>query len=314
MQIFTVGWNPAVDRILSCPEFSAGTHQKVHLIARLAAGKAANVSRALALLGCNSIALGLMGRDESAFFSSQLESLRPGKIQCHWVLTDQLTRENVTILTDRPGLETHLREDGFQITEDGISAVENQLEIQARSGDITVIAGALPTGLSAGRHTSIVNRLHQSGIRVAVDTSGIALRDALSLPLWLVKPNLEELSEALGHTIPNDPAAIVSAVESQNIHPENILISRGAAGAVLISRFGRWSGTLKPPGPVLSTVGCGDHLLAGFVWQAAGGGSGAQSLRAALAVATLRAVSTDPASFDRTQVAQISQMAEVFSL
>ncbi|HMD55060.1 MAG TPA: hexose kinase [Phycisphaerae bacterium] len=314
MQIFTIGWNPAIDRILRCCEFRPGTHQKVQLVARLAAGKAANVSRALALLGINSIAAGIMGRDEAAFFSQQLEALEPGKVQCRWVLTDQHTRENITVLSDRAPRDTHLSEEGFHLTDAYIAALENQLTSQIRSGDVAVFAGSLPAGLSAARYASILDQLLQSGVLVAVDTSGEALREALKRPLWAVKPNLEELSEALGQTIANDPLAIIAALKSEDIHPENILVSRESAGAVLFSRTGCWSGNLQMSGPIISTVGCGDYLLAGFVAGAIGDLGGPKLLSTALALASLRALSPDPAAFDVGQIGRLSELAQVTPL
>ena len=40
MAIVTVGFNPAIDRVLECPDFHIGGHQAARQIARLAAGKA----------------------------------------------------------------------------------------------------------------------------------------------------------------------------------------------------------------------------------------------------------------------------------
>ena len=314
MQIITVGWNPAVDRIVRSDQIFPDTHQKVQLVARLAAGKAANVSRALALLGVDSIAMGIVGRGEADLFSSQLEALGPGKIQCQWILTDQNTRENITLLSRQDPHETHLRQDGFHLADAEIAALEGQLFSQTRSNDVVIFAGALPDGLSVRRHASIVDRLNKSGIRVVIDTSGDALRHAFSQPLWLIKPNLEELSEALRQNIPNDPRAIVAALEAANAQPENILVSRGADGAVLVSRTGHWTGSLKSPGPIVRTVGCGDHLLAGFVASAIKGASGPKSLTAALAVASLRAISPDPGFFDASQVGRLSQITEIILL
>jgi len=72
MAIVTVGFNPAIDRILECPDFHVGGHQQARQIARLASGKAANVSRALAQVSVDSIATGFIGKEELDFFHEEL--------------------------------------------------------------------------------------------------------------------------------------------------------------------------------------------------------------------------------------------------
>ena len=44
-----------------------------------------------------------------------------------------------------------------------------------------------------------------------------------------------------------------------------ILISRGAEGAVVVTKDGVWTGRSRARRKTLSTVGCGDYLLAGFL-------------------------------------------------
>ncbi len=85
MAILTIGFNPAIDRILECPDFHIGGHQQAKQIARLAAGKAANVNRALAQLGTDSIATGFVGVDDLEFFHEQLMSTGPGRVLCRFV-------------------------------------------------------------------------------------------------------------------------------------------------------------------------------------------------------------------------------------
>ena len=61
-----------------------------------------------------------------------------------------------------------------------------------------------------------------------------------------------------------------------------MICSLGGDGAVLVDDEGRWLAT-GPHVPVLSTVGAGDSLLAGFLH---GGGAGPDALRVGIAWAT----------------------------
>src|SRR5262245_53321915 len=127
MAILTIGFNPAIDRILECPDFHMGGHQPVRQIARLAAGTAANVSRALAQLSTDSIATGFIGAAERDFFHEQLLSTGPGRILCRFVDVLGKTRENITILDPRRRVETHLRDRGFAVTADEAALLEKKL-------------------------------------------------------------------------------------------------------------------------------------------------------------------------------------------
>jgi fructose-1-phosphate kinase PfkB-like protein len=114
----------------------------------------------------------------------------------------------------------------------------------------------------------------------------------------LLKPNLVELRQLLGVEVPNAASAIREAAMPLLGKVEHVLVTRGPLGAVLLSSDGVYSARLGTNDVPVRTVGCGDHLLAGFVSEMAGGRSTEQALRMAMAVATARALSTRMAEFD----------------
>ena len=151
MAIVTVGFNPAIDRILECPDFHVGGHQQARQIARLASGKAANVSRALAQVSVDSIATGFVGKDELEFFHEELlGSAGTGRILCHFVEVRGKTRENITILDPNrreAGVETHIRDVGFTVTPQEITRLEQRLTHDLKSEDVAIFSGSLCPGL-----------------------------------------------------------------------------------------------------------------------------------------------------------------------
>ena len=314
MQIITLGLNPAIDRIAACDALAPGTHQSVKMLARIPAGKSANVSRALALLGHDSLATGFMGRDEAEFFTRGLSGLSPGTVRSSWIMIDAGTRENLTILETTSGRETHLRESGFRIDRQNLIDLYDKLVRLIDPGDMVVMAGSLPPDVSHDDLAEIINLLASRAARVAVDTSGPALGITLKSPFWLAKPNLNELAEALGVPIDNDPHAILEAVRSAGLATEYILVSRGECGAMLIeTRLGGHAWTSHAPSlwPVVRTVGCGDHLLAGFLSAGQRGMDAPTSLGFAVALATARAVSRDYEYFDSARFSELSGRTKV---
>jgi 1-phosphofructokinase len=120
-----------------------------------------------------------------------------------------------------------------------------------------------------------------------VDTSGCALQAVLSAHPDLVKPNRDELEEAVGSPIDTFGDAIAAAQKLLERGAQRVLASFGSAGAILVDETSTLHGT-APCDVVQSTVGAGDALLAGFL---AADGPAGDALRravewAALAVAT----------------------------
>lgn len=292
MAILTIGFNPAIDRILECPDFHIGGHQKVQQVARLAAGKAANVNRALAQLGTDSVATGFVGAHDLEFFHEQLGAAGPGKVTCRFVQVGGQTRENISILDPSRRQETHLRDRGFRVTPEEAEALERTIVEQLRPGDHALFAGSLCEGIENSYFTNLLARCRAAGVKVGVDSSGGSLKAAATETLWLLKPNLVELRQLLGVEVPNAASAVRDAATPLLGRVENVLVTRGPMGAVLLTGSGVYSARLTTKDVPVRTVGCGDHLLAGFVAEMAGGRPPEDALRSAMAMATARALST----------------------
>jgi 1-phosphofructokinase len=291
MAIITIGFNPAIDRVLECPDFHVGGHQPAQQVARLAAGKAANVSRALAQIGTDSIATGFVGTDDLEFFHEQLIKCGPGRILCHFVEVGGKTRENISILDPKRRLETHLRDHGFAASPEEIRVLEQKLLHDLRPGDVAVFSGSLCDGVTTEYFGELLGKCAAAGAKVAVDTNGAAIMEAARHPLWLAKPNLAELSEMVGKEVPNAASAVRDAAAGLLKQIEQVLVSRGSAGAVLVTRQGAWSVRTATRDLPIRTVGCGDHLLAGFVSEQVAGRDAEAALRTGVALATARALS-----------------------
>lgn len=142
MAIITVSLSPAIDVTLATEHLHVGTHQPVKLLAQSAAGKAINVSRALAAMSIPSTATGFVGSTEADFFSRQLMTDRPGGrsiIRNRLISLDQPTRQNITILSAEG--ETHLRMDGFNLGELEMRRLAGEIKAVASHGDMMVVTG-----------------------------------------------------------------------------------------------------------------------------------------------------------------------------
>ncbi|RYG53118.1 hypothetical protein EON80_33040, partial [bacterium] len=131
-----------------------------------------------------------------------------------------------------------------------------------------VLAGSVPPGVSTEIYRELTRMAKSWGCKVALDASGEALRSSLDAPRdalpHLVKPNLAELEEWLGESLSSPTAILQAANNLLERGIEQVAVSMGGDGVLLVSRQGAvWA---TPPAiEVGSTVGAGDALVAGLV-------------------------------------------------
>jgi 1-phosphofructokinase family hexose kinase len=253
------------------------------------AGKALNVSYALAWMGRPSVAAGLWGRDDHAWLRRSVRAWG-GLIQTKMTTVSGRTRQNVTVVDTLSRREMHLRVRSELASRPSLRRLAADLTQLVRAGDTCVFAGAMPGGQLLAAVVDVVQRCHDLGARIVLDTHGSALKALAEAGLpGYIAPNVAELGELLGRDVPDAPAKLAVGARGLMDGTGTVLISRGARGAVLVTERGAWKGRLRTQGEVVSTVGCGDYLLAGFLAGLAGSEGPAVSLALALKVAAARA-------------------------
>jgi 6-phosphofructokinase 2 len=139
-----------------------------------------------------------------------------------------------------------------------------------------VASGSLPPGVPADFYARVARLCRDRGARLVLDASGPALAAALACGVYLVKPNLRELSELLGETL-DDPGAWQAAAKRlvDDGSAEVVALSLGHRGALLTTADGAWQADALPV-QVASAVGAGDSFVGGMV-SALQGGEGLQT-------------------------------------
>ena len=82
---------------------------------------------------------------------------------------------------------------------------------------------------------------------------------------FLIKPNIDELCEVLNVKINTEEELITAAKRLQEKGAQNVLVSLGGDGAVLLADDGKIYKKEACKGTAVNTVGCGDSMLAGFL-------------------------------------------------
>jgi len=106
--IITVGLCPSWDTVCRFDGIEWGEHKTVSSSDSQPAGKALNISRALAWMGEKNIAAGLWGRDD---FQQMTKAMRPlgGLVKVKMTAAEGGTRRNVTVVDTLNNREMHLR-------------------------------------------------------------------------------------------------------------------------------------------------------------------------------------------------------------
>lgn len=288
-RIVTIGLAPAWDIRCRGRDLDWGRHAEIDEQVVQPAGKALNVSYALAWMGVGSVAAGLWGREDLREMQRAVARLG-GRLKVQMTAAEGRTRQNVTVVDTLQSREMHLRRKSDLASEQSLRQLNADLGRLIHEDDLCVFSGAMPVGELLEPTVDLVRTCHRAGARIAVDTHGPALARIVEAGLaWLISPNVDELRELLGCPVEDTPEKLVPAGQKLLDRMEMVLISRGDQGAVMVVRDGAWTGRSATPGQVLSTVGCGDYLLAGFLAGLCETGDPRAALAKSLKVATARA-------------------------
>ena len=130
--------------------------------------------------------------------------------------------------------------------------------------DFLVIAGSMPSKAPKDTLERILKAVPE-GVKVVVDMTGDRLKKALKFKPFLIKPNLEELCQATGKELKTIEEITKAAEKLHKDGAENVIVSMGADGALLLDKTGNVHHCKAPAGKALGAFGAGDSMTAGFI-------------------------------------------------
>jgi 1-phosphofructokinase len=306
--IVTVTPNPSLDRGYEIPALRRGAVLRATGERVDPGGKGVNVSRAVAAAGHRTVAVLPLGGPAGALLA---ELLGGYGIEVAGVPVAGDTRVNISIAEPDATL-TKVNAPGPELSGAESDALLHAVSERSRGAEWVACCGSLPRGLPPEWYAELVARAHRVGARVALDTSGPSLLAALGEHPDVVKPNVEELAEAVGRPLSTIGDAAKAAEELRALGARSVLASLGADGQLLVDATGTYFGS-APVAAVRSNVGAGDASLAGFL-TAEGGGRAALARAVAHGTAAVQlpgsAMPTpaDLAALDRSAVITTSDV------
>lgn len=265
--IYTITFNPALDYTVQVEEFEIGKINRTKSENILAGGKGLNVSIILKRLGIENTALSFI----AGFTGKELER----KIKQYNIKTDFIeinngyTRINVKISSLKKNSliqerETALNGNGPEITQEDIDELLEKIK-KINSEDIVILSGNVPKCINEDIYEIICKELNEKNVKFVVDASQKLLMNCLKYKPFFIKPNKDELEETFNTKIKTKKEIIIYAKKLQEKGAQNVLISLGGDGAILLTEKNEVYYSNTPKGQVINTVGAGDSMVAGFV-------------------------------------------------
>lgn len=268
MKIATLTLNPALDKSSTTERLIPEQKLRCTAMRIDAGGGGINVSKGIHKLGGESTAVFPAGGNNGIRLK---QILTDAGIVCSIVELKGETRENISITESSSNIQYRFTMPGLELTEAEAKACLDRIE--QMKPDYLVASGSLPPGLPETYYEQVAGLAKRINARFILDTSGKALLSAADKGLFLLKPNLAELSALVGveklEMNQVDDAAL-SLIKKGTC--EVVVVSLGPQGCLLVTR----EGFEHIPAPTVkkqSTVGAGDSMVAGMVWALSQGKS-----------------------------------------
>lgn len=264
--ILTLTANPCIDKTLSLERLELYKMNRARVIDITPSGKGINVSKALRLLGVETVSAAF---DFSMTDSSRLrEALDTDGIPHELVGVYGELRVCSKIFDKSRAHTVEINEVGTPVTVSDGERLIDALCKRAVDADILTLSGSIPSGLGTDFYRLCTERARQVNpdIKVIADAEGELLLEALKAAPFMIKPNIHELESTFGcHAdgIESLDRIALDLIDRYGIH--TVCISLGADGAFIATSEEAYF--CRPYDvTVRSLQGAGDAMVAGICY------------------------------------------------
>ena len=282
-KIITLTMNPVVDKDTSVAGIVPNKKLRCKAPAYYAGGGGINVSRALKNLGFESLCMYLSGGPMGIHLQQLISN---NNIEQKVVPIEGWTRENLSVTDTNTQLQYRFVVPGPIVKKEEWKEVLTLLEEILQKDDFLVASGKLPPKMPTDFYVRVSKITDKKEAKLVLDTSGEALLPSMKANIFLMKPNLGELSTILH-------VASISAMELESlakrlleeISCKVLVVSLGAKGALWATK----NEIEYIPAPTVhqkSTIGAGDSMVAGMVFSLTHGKSLGEAVKYGVACGT----------------------------
>lgn len=307
MKICTLTLNPALDKSTSTEKLQPEQKLRCAALALDAGGGGINVSKGIRKLGGQSSAVFPEGGHNGELIRKILDK---AGVHSDTLIVAGETRENFSVTETGSDKQFRFTMPGLDMSE---KVADKLLKIiKKQQPDYLVASGSLPPGLPDTYYEKVAAFAKKIGARLILDTSGSALTAAADEGLFLLKPNLAELSALAG----------VEKLEMQEVDDaalkiigqgkcEIVVVSMGPQGALLVTRD-EVKHIPAPPVKKQSTVGAGDSMVAGMVFGLSRGQTPRAMAQLGVACGSAATLNQGTELFKKQDVKRLLQWIETY--
>jgi 1-phosphofructokinase family hexose kinase len=296
-----VGPNLSIDQTVVVRRLRVGEIHRVPEIVRLAGGKGANVARAARILGADPLLVGFIGGPLGDVFAAYL---RADGIASDLVRAVGETRVCFSIADESTGQQTEFYEAGAPVSAAECARLLELAAAHAARHRWMIITGSLPRGVPEDLYARLVALAHECGARALLDARGAALARGVAARPDVVKINRGELAELAGEPIASVAEVAQAAGACAVAAGGTVVVTDGAAGAVLVTDAGAWH-ISPPPVAARSPVGSGDSAAAAIVVALERGEDYLTAARWGVAAGTANTLHAGAARYTRAEAEQV---------
>ena len=288
--IYTVTLNPSIDYVIKVDKLTTGNINRVNEEHVYPGGKGINVTRILKSLDNDNIALGFVSGFTGDYIINSLQELN---LKSDFIkVKEGFTRINVKVKSEE---ETEINGQGPKISEEELNQFYKVID-KLVDGDILILSGSIPSCLDERLYESIMKKVEDRDIKVIVDATKNLLLNVLKYKPFLIKPNNHELAEMFNVELNSTEDVVFYARKLKEMGAQNVLISMGKDGALLVTENDEIFASSVAKGEVVNSVGAGDSMVAGFIAGYLKSNSYEEALRLGAASGGATAFSSDLAT------------------
>ena len=308
LPILTVTLNPAVDKFITVKNFCPGTEVRYRSGYEVAGGKGINVSRMLKRLNVGTLATGILGGERGQMISRELLH---ENIAADFQFAPAETRLNLTLMDPLKRQMTRILDPGPVARPVDIRSFKKRYSYLLNSCQVVVFSGSCMRGFKEDVYRELIDQAKKKNVKTVLDTSGKPLRLGLKAGPDCVKPNRQEAEDVLGRSIRSraDLKAVLATLNRGRV----VLLSLGEDG--LAATDGKKAWRVSPPSvKCLNAVGCGDALVAGFLYAEMHGYEFSERLCYAVAAGTAHALRRIPGHASKAAFLKIKKNLKAIPL
>lgn len=248
--------NPAIDKFLKLPKFSYGMVNRSQNEISYPGGKGVHVALAVKELGEDCVLAGFWGGPTGDWIKKECE--KKG-VKCIGPEISGWTRTCLTLKTNDEGDDTEVIEKGPEISSNHVNQLINMIKKYIKKADALTVSGSWPSGSPHDVYDILKNLAEKASIPLWIDASGKRLIEAVK-------------TEPYGIHINRNEAEVFMGSEKQAKEYAEALLRYCTVSAVTNGADGLYLAKGKQivhayctVDKVISTIGCGDCLLAGIV-------------------------------------------------